>query len=144
VSRRSMPAVPEYMEKINEVADQLTAFVREGDAKVLALIEKLTRLEDRIDGALMTPVAAQGTTGTDDAEPAFGGQWSPATREARKRETRPVLPEPPRFTYDEVLAAICPWCEDKLPDLHLDILQRWEHSNGQICFANAWRRSHPR
>ena len=49
VTRKSMPAVPEYMAQINAVADQLTAFVREGDAKVLALIDKIAGLEDRIE-----------------------------------------------------------------------------------------------
>lgn len=51
------------------------------------------------------------------------------------------------FTYDEVLAAICPYCRDNVPSFFDGTLHdhRLSFQGKSIpCLANDWRRSHPR
>ncbi|MFA5945114.1 MAG: hypothetical protein WC876_11690 [Candidatus Thermoplasmatota archaeon] len=70
----------------------------------------------------------------------------------------PTTPTPRLFTYDEVLAAMCPYCRAKVPGsfetwndgfFHLDTAHSVAEpakafSFRRECVANDWRRSHPR
>ena len=74
----------------------------------------------------------------------------------------PTILKPPvasLFTYDEVLAAVCPFCANNIPAVYQVYSDAWEHyvtheSHGTMtgsissmsypCVANDWRRRHPR
>jgi hypothetical protein len=62
-----------------------------------------------------------------------------------------VLTHTRLFTYDEVLAAVCPYCKVGMPVDYSDLVGVWRHmhvTSGHVeireCVANDWRRSHPR
>jgi len=86
--------------------------------------------------------------------------------EGMTRRSMPAVPEayvptilkPPvasLFTYDEVLAAVCPHCELGIEATYNIYMDMWGHGTSVVmpggvstrvfaCVANDWRRRHPR
>ena len=70
----------------------------------------------------------------------------------------PTILKPPvasLFTYDEVLAAVCPHCELGIEATYNIYMDMWGHGTSVVmpggvstrvfaCVANDWRRRHPR
>ena len=181
MTRRSMPAVPEpqteflspsmavcnRLDALEAAHEKLAAYIkaRPWDAGVALertwLNAEVHRLDARIDGVLTVPCVGHDrldtgglNPGVPFVAPAFG------TVEYAAKDGPPVMPpQPQRFTYDEVLAAVCPYCRDGNVSFRLSDSGAWTHlfdvcigtpasmsrsAKSIECVANDWRRRHPR